>query len=171
MRASDTALASLFGAARWLASAGLAFDLASLVVALLWLAGKSRLRLASLCAAVAGAGALVAWLALRGATGFETAGSLEVLVSRTMAELVRHPRPLLITHLSYALETAALALALIAALSRSRAPLATTAIALAIAARAATDIPVHALALTLGALLTPLAALPAHKPAREDRQR
>jgi hypothetical protein len=158
MRASDAALASLFGVARWLATGGLAFDLASLLVALIWLAGKNRIRLALLAGPAAIAGALIGALALRAAGSFDSVGSLDLLVSRTMAELVRHPRPLLQTQVSYGFETAALVLALLAALSRARGALATTAIAFAIAARAATDIPVHALALTLGALLGPLAA-------------
>jgi hypothetical protein len=43
------------------------------------------------------------------------------------------------------------------AFGRSRAALATSAVSLVLAARMATDIPLHALALTVGALLTPLA--------------
>jgi hypothetical protein len=165
MRASDGALESLFNAARWLATAGLAFDLASLVAALLWLAGKSRLRLAALAAVLTATGALSGLLARRGVASFESIGHVSQLVSRTLSELVRHPRPMLEPpEIIYGFETAALLLALIAALSRARGALATTAISLAISARAATDIPVHALALTLGALLVPLAAAQTRQP-------
>jgi hypothetical protein len=87
-----------------------------------------------------------------------------------MAELSRHPRPFVPTVVSYALEASALLLALICAFGRSRAALATSAVSLVLGARMSTDIPLHALALTVGALLTPLALTrlaptPSHPPA------
>jgi hypothetical protein len=93
IRASDAALASLFTAARWLATIGLFLDLASLIVALLWLAGKSRVRLAVLAVGSAAVGIVIGWLAHRGATSYDSTGGVDVLVSRTLAELVRHPEP------------------------------------------------------------------------------
>jgi hypothetical protein len=158
VRAGEAALASMFAAARGLATFGFALDVGSVLLALLWLGAKSPRRLVLSAAGVLVLATAVAWFAHRGATTLDVGGRYDVLVARTLAELVRHPRPFVATVICYALEAAALILAIVCAFSRSRAALATSAVSLALAARMSTDIPLHALALTLGALLTPLAA-------------
>jgi hypothetical protein len=157
VRAGDAALASLFAAARGLATFGFALDVISVLLAILWLSAKDRVRLGVLAASILIAGATIAWLGHRGATTLDIGGRYDVLIARTLSELVRHPRPFVPTVACYALEASALILALVCAFGRSRTALATSAVSLALAARMATDIPVHALALALGALLTPLA--------------
>lgn len=171
VRASDAALATLFSAARAVATVGFALDVAMLLLALLWLAARSRIRLGLMTAGVALIGAVAAWLAYRGAVMLDVvgSGSVEVLISRASSELVRHPRPLVPTVAVYGVEIAAFAAALVAAATRTRSGLASAAIALALGARMATDIPIHALALVLAALMAPLAsasALRAAPPAR-----
>ncbi len=158
VRASEAALASLFTTARWLATAGFVFDVASLVVALLWLSSRSRVRMAVIAFATCAIGALFAYFAFRGATTVDASGRVDELIARSLAELVRHPRALVPTVVLYAVEAAALALALYAAVARSRPGLAAVAVALAIAARSSTDMPIHGLALALAALLVPLAS-------------
>ena len=71
---------------------------------------------------------------------------------------MRHPRPFVPTVFTYGVEVAAFGIALVAAFARGRSALGAVAIAFTLAARMATDIPLHALALALGALLAPLAA-------------
>ena len=82
VRASDAALASLFSAARGLATVGFALDVATLLLALLWLSGRNPVRFSILTGAITLLGVFSAWLAYRGATMVDAAGGggMDVLV-------------------------------------------------------------------------------------------
>ena len=80
-------LASLFAAARGLATIGFGLDVISVLIAILWFSAKDRVRLAVVAAGVLIAGATIAWLGQRGATTLDIGGRYDVLIARTLAEL------------------------------------------------------------------------------------
>jgi hypothetical protein len=156
VQASVHAWPLVFAAARIVATLALLLDVAALVVAGLWLAQR-RWRLASGVATVVLAVAAVAsWGALMG-SHYE-ASTWQVLAARTLAELVRHPVPAVAPVVRYGVELATLGATVAVLLSRSRESAQVALVALVLLAHTATDIPVLGLAVTLAALIAPLAA-------------
>jgi hypothetical protein len=101
--------------------------------------------------------ALGSWGAIRGS---ELSASMwQVVAARSLAELTRHPTPLLTPPVRFALELGVLATTLVVLLSRRRGHAIHALIAFALVARGATDIPALALMLTLAALIAPLASV------------
>ncbi|MEZ4375334.1 MAG: hypothetical protein R3B07_31265 [Polyangiaceae bacterium] len=163
--ASDNALVSLFGVARGVATVGMLFDIAALVLSVLWLwVPKPKVG-----AMVLGIGTLLAVLLVgAAASGSSPDASLfSVLADRALTELTQHPAPLVPQAVRAGVEVLAFALAAGALLQGAERRLSGVVIALAILARGSTDIPLCALSLLLAALLAPLAAVPHGDRARE----
>jgi hypothetical protein len=139
-----------------LATLALGFDAIALGTALAWLGTRSRSTLSPGTALVTMAAFGLTWVALRG--GREPADVWQVVVHRAVQRLLGAPQPLVAPPFRYALEIAAPLLAVAALMARRQIPAVTAALALALVARPTTDIPLSALALTLAALATNLAA-------------
>ncbi len=157
VHASEHALPSVFWVARLLTSSALFLDVAALVIVVVWLgAGRPR-RAAIVIGIVLAAVALGCWGALRGS---QLGASLwQVLAARSLAELTRHPMPLLSPLVRFAMELGVLATTAIVLVSRRRGHAIHALVAFALVARGATDIPALALMLTLAALIAPLASV------------
>ncbi|MCA9632062.1 MAG: hypothetical protein KC766_30620 [Myxococcales bacterium] len=156
--ASENALVSLFGVARWVATLGLLFDVAALVLCVLWL-WIPRPRSGAI---VLGVATLLAVLLVgAAASGSAPDASLfSVLADRALTELTQHPAPLVPQMVRAGLEVMAFVLAGGVLLQPTERRLSAVVIALALLARGSTDIPLCALSLLLAALLAPLASVP-----------
>jgi hypothetical protein len=157
VRASHLALSSLFDAARALATAAWFLLAVGAVLAVVWLAQR-RLRRLSWLAATA-IGVTVAGTAIAALGNSASAPDWAALIARALSQTARHPLPFIPAALHGGLELLALCVAVLAVTATWKSPLARTALALALLSRAATDIPLLALALTLAALAAPLASV------------
>jgi len=159
INASERALASLFDTSRSIATFGFVLDIATMAIAALWLASRRWLRLAVTLSVLLTIAALFAWNAARSTTYDQALW--QVLLARTLDELVRHPAPLVPLFVRHAVEVLALMTAGALLLARPRALPLQTALALTLMSRASTDIPLFALLLLVAALLAALASLDA----------
>jgi hypothetical protein len=153
LEASDHAYASLFEVAQGGATAGLLLDIASTLVAAVWLARQSRQNVWWLAAAVVAALAL-AWAGFGGAE----AAPWRVVVNRSLAALAAHPDPFVSAALRYFVEAWAVLLASVALWSQRHNALG-PAIVFALLARASGDVPICAMLLLLAALSMALATV------------
>jgi hypothetical protein len=159
--AGEHALYRVATISRVLATGSVLFDTIALLTAFAWLTTRThpatvwgaRIALFAACVLAAGAARV----------GPQEGGPLwQVVTYRAVERLLSVPPPYVWVPYRYALETCAPLLALVAVLSRGQIPAVVGALALALIARPTTDVPLSALALTLAALTTPLAA-------RDDR--
>ena len=132
-------------------------DVLSLVVASVWICARSPIWTGPVFVLLAGFAALAAWLASAGSLDGASLG--QVVAARMMAELVRPPLPHVSSLLRHSVEAFALLLAAAAAFAPQRPLVVRIAVSLTLLARASFDIPMSALFLVLGGLLTPLVAL------------
>jgi hypothetical protein len=159
--AGENALYRVATLARVLATGSVLFDTIALMTAFAWLTTRTQplpvwgARIALFTACVLAAGAA------RGGP-HEGAPLWQVVTYRAVERLLSPPPPYVWVPFRYALETCAPLLAVVAIISRGQIPSVTGALALVLVARPTTDVPLSALALTIAALSTPLAA-------RDDR--
>ena len=147
--------------ARMLATASVLFDTIALLTGFAWLTTRTsavtvwgaRVALFVAC--------ILAWGAARGGP-HDGSPLWQVVTYRAVERLLAPPPPYVWIPYRYVLETCAPLLGIVALLARGQMPAVTGALALALIARPTTDVPLSALALTLAALSTPLAA-------RDDR--
>ena len=161
VQASEQALPTVFWIARLLASTALLLDTTALVIVVVWLGASRPGRAAVVAGIVLAVVVLGSWGALRGSQ--LNASLWQVLAARSLAELTRHPTPLLGPPARFAMELGVLATTAIVLCSRRRGHAIHALIAFALVARGATDIPALALMLTLAALIAPLASV-SHDP-------
>lgn len=150
--ASEAASINVFRIAQLSETLAALLDVAALGLALLWLQRRAKLG-RTLVPIVLVASLLGAALVLRGSA--PSAGTLTVLLSRSLEPFSRGPSPLLPLALGHAVSIGAL-LTAAAALIRGAGDVGLV-LAAALAARGAFDIPVPALMLELGALYLPFA--------------
>jgi hypothetical protein len=150
--ASEAASINVFRGAQVAETLAVLVDIAALALTLLWLQRRAKHGrvVVPIVLAVSLLGAIVV---LRGAA--PSAGSLTVLVSRSLEPFSRGPTPLLPAAFAHALSIGAL-VAAAAALLGGAGDIGLV-LATSLAARAAFDIPVPALLLELGALYLPFA--------------
>ncbi len=147
--------------ARILATGSVLFDTLAILTAFMWLATRKdratvwAARVALFVACVLAAGAA------RGA-GREVGPLWQLVAYRALDRVVPIPAPFVWVPYRYVLETSAPLLGLVAIVARRQIPAIVGSLALILLARPSTDVPLSALALTLAALSTPLAA-------RDDR--
>jgi hypothetical protein len=153
LEASDSAYASLFEVAQGGATAGLFLDVASTLVAAVWLARQRRQNLWWLSAALVAAAAL-AWVGFGGAE----AAPWRVVVNRAFAALAAHPDPFVSAALRYFVEAWAVLLAAVALWAQRHNALG-PAIVFSLLARASGDVPICAMLLLLAALSMALASV------------
>ncbi len=157
VRASERALVALFSVARGVATLGFVLDVASLVVAGLWIGAKRRVPAAAVAALLTFAALFLAWGAAHGSQ--YGAPLWQVLIARILAQVTPQPAPLVATLLRYWTEVLALFTAAAVLASRSRPAGLAAAVALAILARASGEIPALGLALALSALVAALTSV------------
>lgn len=157
IRASEQALASLFRVAESVSTLSFALDVASIALVAVWLGAHRRSRAIVVGGVLVGLSALVAWGAVRGSG--ESAALWQVLASRSLAGMTRHPAPMVLAPLRYSVELLALLVAAVALVLPGRNAPVQALFALALLARTSTDIPLCALCLLIAALLGPLASL------------
>lgn len=157
IRASEQALASLFTVAESVSTLSFVLDVASIALIAIWLGAHKRSRAVVVGVVLVGLSALVAWGAVRGSG--ESAALWQVLASRSLAGMTRHPAPLVLAPLRHSVEVLALLVAAVALVVPKRNPPVQALFALALLARTSTDIPLCALCLLIAALLGPLASL------------
>jgi hypothetical protein len=160
--ASERALGSLFDMSRNVATVGFMLDVTALLVALVWLAARSGLRLLLMSVLLVAAAAFLSFLAQRGSRYDATL--VQVLLARSLGELIRYPAPFVALAVREALELALLLLALAFVASRRHSASLEVAVALALVSRAATDIPAFALLQILAALLAAFGSLDSPQP-------
>ncbi|MET0591413.1 MAG: hypothetical protein ABW133_01855 [Polyangiaceae bacterium] len=159
--AGENALYRMATLARVLATGSVLFDTIALLTAFAWLTTRTQpvtvwgARIALFTACVLAAGAA------RGGP-HDGAPLWQVVTYRAVERLLSPPPPFVWVPYRYALETCAPLLALVAVTARGQIPAVIGALTLVLVARPTTDVPLSALALTLAALSTPLAA-------RDDR--
>jgi hypothetical protein len=166
LRASERALVALFSVARGVATLGFVFDVASLVVAGLWIGAKRWVRAGTVATLVIGGALFLAWGAAHGSQ--YGAPLWQVLIARILAQVTPQPAPLVATLLRYWIEVLALFTAAAVLASRSRPAGLAAAVALAILARASGEIPALGLALALSALVAALTSVEDRKAPTSD---
>ena len=157
VRASERALLPLFSVARGVATLGFTLDVASLLVAALWIAGKRWWPAAIASALLMGIALFLAWGAVHGSQ--YGAPLWQVLVARILAQVTPQPAPLVATLFRYWTEVLALFTAAAVLASRSRPASVAAAVALAILARTSCEVPALGLALALSALVAALTSV------------
>jgi hypothetical protein len=157
VRASERALVGLFSVARAIATLSFTFDVASLLVAGIWVTARRWLPAAIAATCLIGGALFLAWGAQRGS--HYDAPLWQVLAGRILAQVSPQPAPLVGVLVRYWTETLALLTAAAVLVSRSRPPALSAAVALAILARASGEIPALGLALALSALLSALTSV------------
>ena len=157
MHASEQALVDMFVGARALATGATLLDVFALAVVCVWLGVGRWWRTAGVALMIFALSALLSYGALRG-SHYEAA-LWQVLVSRMFAGMMRHPMPLAAPWLLYGLQAVMLCAVLVVLVSRRRGQAVHAVVALTLVAGGATDIPVLAMALTLAALILPLASV------------
>jgi hypothetical protein len=150
---------AIFG--RVLATTSVLFDTLTLLVAFAWLATRPHKSTVWAARIALFLGCAVAWGAVRGG-GRESSPLWELVAYRAVDRLLPLPPPYVWLPYRFVLETGAPLLAVAALLARGQMPAVAGSIALLLLGRPSTDVPLSALALTLAALSTPLAA-------RDDR--
>lgn len=160
--ASERALGSLFDLSRNVATLGFVLDAAALIVALIWLAARSWQKLAATSILIACVAVFLSMLAQRGDRYDATL--VQILLARSLGELIRYPAPFVAPLVRQALELALILLSPVLAVSRRHAAALEVAVALALVSRAATDIPAFALLQILAALLAVFGSLDAFGP-------
>jgi hypothetical protein len=159
--AGEHALYRAAGIARLLATASVLFDTIALLTGFAWLTTRTSLSTVWIARAALFLGCVLAWGAARG--GAHQGSPLwQIVTYRAVERLLAPPPPYVWIPYRYVLETCAPLLGVVAVLARGQMPAVIGALALALVARPTTDVPLSALALTLAALTTPLAA-------RDDR--
>jgi hypothetical protein len=159
--AGENALYRLAIVARVLSTTSVFFDTLTLLIAFAWLATRPEKATVWGARAALFIGCVLAWGAARGG-GRENSQLWELVTYRAVDRLLLAPAPYVWLPYRFVLETCAPLLALAAIAARGQMPAIAGSIALALLARPSTDVPLSALALTLAALSTPLAA-------RDDR--
>ncbi len=159
--AGERALYRLAIFARVLSTASVFFDTLTLLIAFAWLATRREKTTVWGARIALFVGCVLAWGAARGG-GRESSQLWELVTFRAVDRLLLAPAPYVWQPYRIVLETSAPLLALAALAARGQMPAIAGSIALALLARPSTDVPLSALALTLAALSTPLAA-------RDDR--
>ena len=159
--AGERALYRLAVFARVLATSSVFFDTLTLLVAFAWLATRPQKTTVWAARIALFIGCVVAWSAARGG-GRDSSPLWELVAYRAVDRLLPPPAAYVWVPYRFVLETCAPLLAIAALLARGQMPAITGAVALVLLARPSTDVPLSALALTLAALSTPLAA-------RDDR--
>ncbi len=157
IRASEQALASLFTMAQSVSTLSFVLDVASIALVAVWLGSRSRSKASVVGIALVIVSVVIAWGAVRGSN--ESAPLWQVLASRSLLGMTRHPTPLVVASLRYSVEVLALLTAAVAIVIPRRNPPVQALMALALLARTSTDIPLCALCLLIAALLGPLASL------------
>ncbi len=149
--ASERAVVTLFDLSRNLATIALGLDLIVIGVAVVWLSpGRTPSRLAALLALLAGT-ALCVLLAQRG-MGYD-AGLPQILLGRSLGELVRHPLPFAPLWVRQAFEIMTLMIGFAVVFWRRRPASLQVALGLALLSRTGSDVPALALFLVVAALL------------------
>jgi hypothetical protein len=147
--------------ARVLATASVLFDTIALLTGFAWLTTRASISTVWAARIALFVACVLAWGAARG--GAHDGSPLwQIVTYRALERLVSMPPPYVWVPYRYVLETCAPLLGLVAVFARGQMPAVIGALALVLIARPATDVPLSALALTLAALTTPLAA-------RDDR--
>jgi hypothetical protein len=149
--ASERAIVQLFDLSRNLATLALALDCIVIVVALAWLSPERTGNKLVALAVFAGITAFAVILAQRG-TGFD-AGLPQVLLGRSLAELVRHPLPFAPLWVRQAFEIMTLLIGCAVVFWRRRSTTLQVALGLALLSRTGSDVPGLALFLVVAALL------------------
>jgi len=159
--AGEHALYRAAAVARMLATGSVLFDTIALLTGFAWLTTRSSTATVWGARAALFLACVLAWGAARG--GPHNGSPLwQIVTYRAVERLLAAPPPYVWTPYRYVLETCAPLLGLVAVFARGQIPAVIGALALALVARPTTDVPLSALALTLAALSTPLAA-------RDDR--
>jgi hypothetical protein len=147
--------------ARVLATGSVLFDTIALLTGFAWLTTRTSPGTVWGARIALFIGCVLAWGAARG--GALTGSPLwQIVTYRAVERLLKPPPPYVWVPYRYVLETCAPLLGLVAVFAGRQIPAVLGALALALIARPTTDVPLSALALTLAALSTPLAA-------RDDR--
>ena len=157
VRASDGALAVLFGYARAFSTLGFVVHIAALALVGAWLAARRWTLLAGVGTGALAVSAFVAWGAA-GGTHID-ASLLQVLAARAFDELTRHPVPYVSAGVRHTVDVLTLITVALVVGARRRSALLAAAMGLALLGSGNADIPLCALMLTLGALLGPLAPM------------
>jgi hypothetical protein len=155
--ASERALRPLFDLSRNLATLGLVLDAVGLLLAVVWACSRRWVLFVVLSLVVTGIAVALSVLGQRGVRYDATLG--EVLLARSLGELVRHPAPFLTLWMRQAFEVAIFAWSICFLLLRRHAASLEVALALAILARAGTDVPAFGLFLVVAALLAALGSV------------
>ncbi len=159
--AGERALHATAVFARLLATASVFFDTLTLIVAFAWLATRAERTTVWAARIALFVGCVVAADAARSAS-IDNAPLWTVVAYRAVDRLVQPATAYVWLPFRFVLETSAPLLALAALTARAQMPAITASVALVLLARPSTDVPLSALALTLAAFSTPLAA-------RDDR--
>jgi hypothetical protein len=147
--------------ARVLATGSVLFDTIALLTGFAWLTTRTNLTTVWGARAALFVACVLAWGAARGGP-HDGSPLWQTVTYRAVERVLAPPPPYVWIPYRYVLETCAPLLGLLAVLARGQMPAVMGAMALALIARPTTDVPLSALALTLAALSTPLAA-------RDDR--
>jgi hypothetical protein len=159
--AGEQALYRLAVFARIAATGSVFFDTIALLTAFMWLATRPQKSTVWAARIALFIGCVIAASASHGASG-DGQSLWELVAYRAVDRLVPPPTAFVWLPYRFALETCAPLLAIAALFARGQMPAIAGSFALALMARPSTDVPLSALALTLAALSTPLAA-------RDDR--
>jgi hypothetical protein len=124
-----------------------------------WLCSRRWLWLALVSLALAAMAALVVWLAQRGAA--YDAPLWQIVLHRSMNELVRHPLPFIPLAARYAFELVVLATGFALVIVKREPVSLQVTLALALLSRAGVDVPAFALFLVIAGLLAALPVVPA----------
>ena len=159
--AGEHALYRAAAIARMLATASVLFDTIALLTGFAWLTTRSNVSTVWAARVALFIACALAWGAARGGPR-EGSPLWQIVTYRAVERLLVPPAPYVWVPYRYVLETCAPLLGLVAVFARGQMPAVIGALALGLIARPTTDVPLSALALTLAALTTPLAA-------RDDR--
>jgi hypothetical protein len=159
--AGEHALYRAATVARLLATASVLFDTIALLTGFAWLTTRTSAATVWGARAALFVACVLAWGAARGGP-HEGSPLWQIVTYRAVERLLAPPPPYVWVPYRYVLETCAPLLGVVAVFTRGQMPAVIGALTLALITRPTTDVPLSALALTLAALSTPLAA-------RDDR--
>jgi hypothetical protein len=154
VRASDEALAALFGYARVFSTLGFVLHVGALAIVGLWLAARRWALLGTVGASAIAFSLFVAWGAAGGTQVDATA--LQILAARAFDELTRHPVPYVPAFIRHTVDVLTLVTVATTVGAWKKPALLATAVSLALLGSGNADIPLCAVMLTLAALLGPL---------------
>jgi hypothetical protein len=155
--AGEHALYRAAAIARMLATASVLFDTIALLTGFAWLTTRTSVSTVWGARVALFTACVLAWGAARGGT-HDGSPLWQIITYRAVERLLAPPPPYVWIPYRYVLETCAPLLGVVAVFARGQMPAVIGALALALIARPTTDVPLSALALTLAALTTPLAA-------------